>query len=94
MKKKAFYILLGMVLMFGFNTKVKADGSCRCYYGTDAFGIVVNVTDSGVPDVTKSGTQSTYINLSTNNLSVTNFNVQARFIIQLLVVVEVLHIVI
>ena len=62
-KKKAFYILLGMVLMFGFNTKVKADGSCRCYYGTDAFGIVVNVTDSGVPDVTKSGTQSTYINL-------------------------------
>ena len=73
MKKKAFYILLGMVLMFGFNTKVKADGSCRCYYGTDAFGIVVNVTDSGVPDVTKSGTQSTYINLSTNNLSVTNF---------------------
>ena len=73
MNKKAFYILLSIILMLSFNTKVKADGSCICYYGTDAVGIVINVTDSGVPEVTKSGTQSTYINLSTNNLSVTNF---------------------
>ena len=73
MKKRVLYIFLGIIYLLYFTDDVKADGSCSCYYGTDSVGIIVNVTDSGAPEVTKAGTQSTYINLSTNNLSVTNF---------------------
>lgn len=73
MKKNSILLIMFISLFFIFDKNVFAIGSCTCVYGTDTLGFKIEVSDSGTPKVTITGTAKAAAVLGTTNFAPVNF---------------------